>query len=84
MEYQTNKTFGNLTKKAHFDIKRVLNKDTMHIDYLFQNSFGKLEQLSVVQAERQIALENLRNLTKELQTKSLRYKAKASCKYFTL
>lgn len=84
MGYKTNPIFGNLTKKTNYDIKRVLNKDTMHIDYLFENSTGKLEQLSVVQAERQIALENLRNLTKELQTKSLRYKAKASCKYFTL
>ena len=79
MKNQTNPIFGNLTK-----IKRTINKETMHIDYLFQDSNGKLEQLSVIQAERQIALENLRNLTKELQTKRLRYKAKSSCKYFSL
>lgn len=84
MSNQTKLGFGNLTKKAKYDIKRVLNKDTMHIDYLFENSIGRLEQLSVIQAERQMAVENLRTLTKELQTKRLRYKAKNSCKYFTL
>ena len=84
MRHQTNPVFGNLTKRTKYDIKRSLNKDTMNIDYLFRNSKGDLEKLSVIQAERQIALENLRNLTKELQTKRLRYKAKASCKYFTL
>ena len=84
MNYQKKLGFGNLTQKTKYDIKRVLNEDTMHIDYLFKDSTGRLEQLSVVQAERQIALENLRTLTKELQTKRLRYNAKNSCKYFTL
>ena len=84
MGYKTNPIFGNLTKKTDCNIKRIVNKDTLQIDYLFKDSTGKLEQFSVIQAERQIALENLRKLTTELQTKSLRYKAKASCKYFTL
>ena len=84
MNHQTRFEFGKLTNKSKYDIKRILNKDTMQIDYLFQDATGRLEQLSVIQAERQMALENLRNLTKELQTKRLRFKAKNSCKYFTL
>lgn len=75
--------FGKLTEKQN-NIIRVLNKDTMQIDYLFKNSQSGLEKMSVIHAERQIALENLRKLTNELQTKRLRYKTKSSCKYFTL
>lgn len=84
MKYQTANIFGKLTENKKYDIKRILNKDTMNIDYLFENVQGGLEKLTVIQAERQIALENLRKLTNELQTKRLRYKAKSSCKYFTL
>ncbi len=76
-------TFGQLTENKN-NIISVLNKDTMQIDYLFKNSQSELEKMTVIQAERQIALENLRKLTCELQTKRLRYKAKSSCKYFTL
>ena len=84
MNHQKKLGFGNLTQKTKYDIKRILDKDTMNIDYLFENSMGRLEQLSVIQVERQMALENLRTLTKELQTKRLRFNAKKSCKYFTL
>ena len=56
----------------------------MELNYLFKNSNKTLEAMTVVDAERRIALENLRKLTDELQTKRLRYNAKAFCKYFTL
>ena len=82
MNNQTNPIFGRLTNNKH--IKSYVNSNTAQIDYLFKNHIGDLEKLSVIQAERQIALENLRNLTKELQTKRLRYKAKSYCKYFSL
>ena len=81
MNNQTNSIFGHLTSN---NIKSYVNSNTLQLDYLFKNSTSDLEKLSVVQAERQIALENLRNLTKELQTKRLRYKAKSFCKYFSL
>lgn len=85
MEYTNymKQVFGQLTKKKN-NIIRVLNNDTMQIDYLFKNAQSELEKMSVIHAERQIALENLRKLTSELQTKRLRYKTKSSCKYFTL
>ncbi len=78
--------FCNLTtrNKKQLNIKRILNKDTMELNYLFKNSNKTLEAMTVVDAERRIALENLRKLTDELQTKRLRYNAKAFCKYFTL
>lgn len=78
--------FCNLTtkNKKQLNIKRILKKDTMELNYLFKNSNKTLEAMTVVDAERRIALENLRKLTDELQTKRLRYNAKAFCKYFTL
>ena len=78
--------FCNLTtrNKKQLNIKRILNKDTMELNYLFKNSNKTLEAMTVVDAERRISLENLRKLTDELQTKRLRYNAKAFCKYFTL
>lgn len=82
MNNQTNTTFCRLTNNRN--IKSYVNPNTSQIDYLFKNSMGDMGKLSVVQAERQIALENLRNLTKELQTKRLRYKSKSYCKYFSL
>ena len=80
------KNFCDLTtnNKNQLNIKRILNKDSMELNYLFKNSNKTLEAMTVVDAERRIALENLRKLTNELQTKRLRYNAKAFCKYFTL
>ena len=80
------KSFCNLTvkNKIKYDIKRTLDKDSMEINYLFQNSNKTLETMTVIDAERRIALENLRKLTEELQTNRLRYNAKSFCKYFTL
>jgi hypothetical protein len=76
---------GLLTNnKQLYDVKEILNKDKKELDYLFKNSYENLEKLTVIEAERQLALENLRKLTIELQTKSLRYKTKSACKYFTL
>ncbi len=78
--------FGNLTikTKKEYNIKKILNNNTMEINYLFNNPEKSLEKLTIIEAERQIALEHLRDLTNELQTKRLRYKSKAVCKYFTL
>ena len=80
------KSFCNLTKKnkKNYNIKRILDKDSMEINYLFENSKKTLEEMTVIEAERKIALENLRKLTSELQTKRLRYNSKSFCKYFTL
>ncbi len=80
------KSFCNLTtkNKKNYNIKRILDKDSMEINYLFENSQKTLEEMTVIEAERRIALENLRKLTSELQTKRLRYNSKSFCKYFTL
>lgn len=81
-----NNNFGNLTKKKRkkYDIKEILDTESKLLDKLFVNSNMKLEKLTVIEAERRAALENLRTLTSLLQTKRLREKAKAANKYFTL
>lgn len=78
--------FGNLTlkQKKIYDITEILKKDNITLDTLFQNSIDKLETLTVIQAERQAALDNLRTLTSLLQTKRLREKVKSKSNYFTL
>lgn len=84
MQNQAN--FGNLTlkQKKLYDISQILKKDDFEIDILFRNSINKLEEMTVIEAERKEALENLRVLTSILQTKRLRNKAKSCNKYFTL
>lgn len=86
MQNQTNSDFGNLTlkQKKLYDINEILKKDDVDIDILFQNSLQKLEDMTVIEAERQAAIENLRTLTTRLQTKRLRNKVKENNKYFTL
>jgi hypothetical protein len=86
MQNQAYSEFGNLTlkQKKLYDIGKILNKQDRDLDILFQNSMDKLEKLTVIDAERTAALENLRTLTTILQTKRLRSKVKSSNKYFTL
>lgn len=86
MQNQAYSEFGNLTlkQKKLYDIGEILNKQDRDLDILFQNSMDKLEKLTVIDAERTAALENLRTLTTILQTKRLRSKVKSSNKYFTL
>ena len=86
MQNQAYSEFGNLTlkQKKLYDIGEILNKQDRDLDILFQNSMDKLEKLTVIDAERTSALENLRTLTTILQTKRLRSKVKSSNKYFTL
>ena len=86
MQNQAYSEFGNLTlkQKKLYDIGKILNKQDRDLDILFQNSMDKLEKLTVIDAERTAALENLRTLTTILQTKRLRSKIKSSNKYFTL
>lgn len=85
-EMQNQLDFGNLTlkQKKLYDISQILRKDDIEIDILFNNSINKLEELTVIEAERKAALENLRVLTSMLQTKRLRDKVKSCNKYFTL
>ena len=76
--------FGTLTKKEkNIDIKHILNKNSMEIEYLFENMKGQLEKMTVVSAERQIAMENLRKLTQELQDKRLEYENNDKLKFFS-
>ena len=86
MQNKIESTFGTLTKKKKklHDITEILNAEKNVLDSLFRNSEIKLEKLTVIEAERQAALENLRTLTSLLQTKRLRSKVKAGNKYFTL
>ncbi len=76
--------FGTLTKKEQNNIKPILNKDTLAIDYLFRNSQDKLEKMTVIAAEREIALNNLRNLTQELKNQRLAYSSDPKFRYFTV
>ena len=78
-------TFGTLIKpkEKRYDIKAILNQNTMEIDYLFKNARNSLEKMTVIEAERQIALENLRKLTQELQDKRLEYNNKTKLNYFS-
>lgn len=80
------KYFGNLTlkEKKLYDINQILKKDDKEINALFNGISGKLEMLTVIEAEREEALQNLRLLTSLLQTKRLRNKVKSKIKYFTL
>ena len=66
-----NTAFGSLTlkQKKISDIKEILNNDSIDLDYLFKDSLKKLDGLSVIEVERQMALENLRTLTALLQKK---------------
>lgn len=86
MNNKINSDFGDLTlkQKKLYDITEILKKDDMNIDVLFENSLKKLEGLTVIEVERQAAIENLRSLTTRLQTKRLRNKVKENNKYFTL
>ena len=86
MKNQVKTNFGHLTNKKQkfYDITEILKKDSIVLDILFQNSTQQLEKLTVIEAERQYALENLRSLTTVLQTKRLRTKVKSTNKYFTL
>ncbi len=86
MNNQISSDFGDLTlkQKKLYDITEILKKDDINLDILFQNSLKKLEGLTVIEAERQAAIENLRTLTTRLQTKRLRDKVKENNKYFTL
>lgn len=86
MENYKNEIFGSLTlkqKRIH-DIKSILKSNVIDLDYLFNNSLNKLESMSVIESERQIALENLRNLTSQLQKRRLSLKNNLKNKYFSI
>ena len=37
MEYRSSQNFGNLINQKKYDVRKILNQDTMHLDYLFKN-----------------------------------------------
>lgn len=79
--------FGNLSGLRNLNcIREALNDKNIDsdLDLIFSESLKRLDNFQVVEAERQMALEHLRTLTTQLQTRRLRNKAKSSCKYFTL
>ena len=78
------RNFGNLTlKQKKINEFSFLNKKTTELDWLFEDSMNKLNDFSVVEAERKMALENLRDLTKRLQNKRLQEKMKDKLRYFS-
>lgn len=78
--------FGNLVSKKNenMDVRIILNRNTKELEYLFRNTNNEIEKLNIAEAERRIALENLRTMTALLQARRLRNKIKSSSKYFTL
>lgn len=81
-----NLRFGNLVSKKNenMDVRIILNRNTKELEYLFRNTNNEIEKLNITEAERRIALENLRTMTALLQARRLRNKIKSSSKYFTL
>ena len=78
------RNFGNLTlKQKEINEFSFLNKKTTELDWLFEDSMNKLNDFSVVEAERKIALENLRDLTKRLQNKRLQERMRSRLRYFS-
>lgn len=76
--------FGNLTLANHMaDFENHTNNHDMELDYIFQNYGHHLENLTVIEAERRIALENLRSLTKRMQSNRIKQNAESFCKYFS-
>ena len=85
MKNYNNETFGSLTlkQKKLYEIKSILKDDNIDLDNLFKNSLNKLDSLSVIEAERKMALENLRNLTSQLRERSLNLKNNQDNEYFS-
>lgn len=76
--------FGNLTLANHLtDFENYVENNNDELDYIFKNYGHHLENLTVIEAERRIALENLRLLTKRMQSNRIKQNASAFCKYFT-
>jgi hypothetical protein len=85
MKNYNNEAFGSLTlkQKKLYEIKSILKNDNIDLDNLFKNSLNKLDSLSVIEAERKMALENLRNLTSQLRERSLNLKNNQNNEYFS-
>ncbi len=71
------------SRNSGINIKTIINKNTKELEYLFCNSRNKLEKLTVIEAERQLALENLRKLVAQLQEGRAYIKNQSDFKYFT-
>lgn len=74
----------NENMNEYFDVTEILKRDNLEIDYLFEEHEKSLRNFNIMEAERNMAMDNLRKLTTLLQTRRLRYKAREACKYFTL
>ena len=80
------KQFGTLlfnNENNDNNIKSFVNQESLALDYLFKNSRDKLEKLTVIEAERRIALENLRKLTQELKDRRLNFDTDSKLNFFT-
>ena len=82
---QSTHNFGNLTlkQKKLYDIRKILNNNNAELDVLFQSTLSKLDNPTVIEAERQEALKNLRTLVSILQANRLKSKIRSEYKYFT-
>ena len=79
-----NRNFGKLTlKQKKINDFSFINKNTIELDWLFHDSMKKLNGFSVVEVERKMALENLRDLTKRLQNKRLQERMRSRLRYFS-
>ncbi len=79
-----NKSFGSLTlNKSIIHLKKILSNDDYAISYIFNDIDKHLKNLTVIEAERQIAFEHLRDLTKRLQSNRIKSNAKKFCRYFS-
>ena len=88
MQEQTITKFGELTlknkQKYKYDLRKIMHEDEYSIKRLFKNTNAVRANFQVFEAEREKALQKLRSLTSELQTKRLRINAHDFCDYFTL
>ncbi len=73
------KGFGKLLTK---EIKSIPNN--REVNLLFKNTTNQIKNLGINDSELNVAMEHLRTLTNQLQTKQIRNKIKSESKYFTL
>ncbi len=79
--FKTNQEILNTTL---YNKKYDRNGNESSIDLLFNKSEQKLKKFQIKEAENDVALNNLRYLITQLQTKRLRNKIKNSSDFFIL
>ncbi len=74
-----NKEFGELiTKEINF------SQNNSEVNLLFNNTQNYFKDFGIRESDLNVAMEHLRTLTNQLQTKRIRNKIKSKSKYFTL